>query len=150
NFSMALVEQLEIEIERRTLSGGGWAGGSGSSAAMEVTCLGVMALRSDQERARSNAVKVLSRAQNPDGTWPAFEGDDSDRCWTTALALVALRFVHVSPTRLDDSLVWLSNMRGREGQWPWNWKFRTVDRHVQLDPDKYGWPWFSGTVSWVV
>jgi hypothetical protein len=109
-----------------------------------------MALRSDQESARRNAVTVLSRTQNPDGTWPAFEGDDSEGCWTTALVLVALRFVHVSPTRLDDSLVWLSNMRGREGQWPWNWKFRTVDRHVQFDPDKYGWPWFSGTVSWVV
>ena len=64
--------------------------------------------------------------------------------------LIALSFVSVSPTHLDDSLRWILNIRGREGQWPWNWKFRTVDRHVQFDPDKYGWPWFSGTVSWVV
>jgi hypothetical protein len=62
----------------------------------------------------------------------------------------ALPFASVSPTRPDDSLGWVLNIRGREGQWPWNWKFRTVDRHVQFDRDKYGWPWFSGTVSWVV
>lgn len=30
------------------------------------------------------------------------------------------------------------------------WKFRTVDRAVQFDPDKYGWPWFPGEVSWVI
>lgn len=27
---------------------------------------------------------------------------------------------------------------------------RTVDRRVQFNPDKYGWPWFQGTVSWVI
>src|SRR5439155_14539956 len=104
----------------------------------------------DQEPARGKAIAVLSRTQHPDGSWPAFKGDDPEGCWTTALALVALSFASVSPARLDDSLQWLLNNRGREGQWPWNWKFRTVDRHVQFDPDKYGWPWFSGTVSWVV
>jgi hypothetical protein len=39
---------------------------------------------------------------------------------------------------------------GREGNWFWKWKFRTAERHVRLDPDKYGWPWFPDTVSWVV
>jgi len=39
---------------------------------------------------------------------------------------------------------------GREGNWFWKWKFRTTDRHVHFDPDKFGWPWFPDTVSWVV
>ena len=25
-----------------------------------------------------------------------------------------------------------------------------MDRAVQFNPDKYGWPWFPGTVSWVI
>jgi hypothetical protein len=32
----------------------------------------------------------------------------------------------------------------------WKWKFRTADRHVRFDPDKFGWPWVPDTVSWVV
>jgi len=39
---------------------------------------------------------------------------------------------------------------GKEGSWFWKWKFRTADRHVRFDPDKFGWPWFPDTVSWVV
>ena len=147
---MGLLEELQMEIERRTLSGGGWASGNALTAGIETTCYGLMALRHDQEPARGKAIAVLSRTQHPDGSWPAFEGDDPEGCWTTALALIALIFVSVSRTHLDDSFGRLLNSRGREGQWPWNWKFRTVDRHVQFDPDKYGWPWFSGTVSWVV
>jgi squalene cyclase len=149
-FSMGLLEDLQSEIERRALSSGGWASGNARIAGIETTCYGLMALHHDQESARSRAVATLLRTQNPDGTWPAFEGDDREGCWTTTLAVVALRFMNFSPSRLDDSLLWLLNTGGREGQWPWNWKFRTVDRHVQFDPDKYGWPWFSGTVSWVV
>jgi hypothetical protein len=40
--------------------------------------------------------------------------------------------------------------RGKEGHWFWRWKFKTADRNVQFDPDKYGWPWISGSASWVI
>src|SRR5438046_10498330 len=102
-----------------------------------------MALNDRQAPVCDRAINLLLRTQHPDGTWPAFEGDDPEGCWTTALALVALPFASISPTRFDDSLGSILNTRGREGQWPCNWKFRTVDRHVQFDPDKYGWPGFS-------
>jgi hypothetical protein len=115
-FSMDLLEELQMEIERRTLSGGGWASGSARTAGIETTCYGVMALRHDQEPARSKSIAVLLRTQHPDGTWPAFEGDDPEGCWTTALALIALGFVDSAPTRLDDSLGSVLNIRGREGQ----------------------------------
>jgi hypothetical protein len=42
------------------------------------------------------------------------------------------------------------NFAGRKSNCFWKWKFRTTDRHVRFDPDKYGWPWFPDTVSWVV
>jgi hypothetical protein len=45
---------------------------------------------------------------------------------------------------------WLLECAGKESNWFWKWKFRTTDRHVRFDPDKYGWPWLPDTVSWVV
>jgi hypothetical protein len=40
--------------------------------------------------------------------------------------------------------------RGKEAHWFWRWKFKTADRNVRFDPDKYGWPWMSGSASWVI
>ncbi len=45
---------------------------------------------------------------------------------------------------------WLIAERGREAHWFWRWKFKTADRNVRFDPDKYGWPWISGSASWVI
>jgi len=53
------------------------------------------------------------------------------------------------PARLQ-GVHWLMSCAGKESNWFWKWKFRTADRHVHLDPDKFGWPWFPETISWVV
>jgi hypothetical protein len=50
----------------------------------------------------------------------------------------------------DKALRWLLESRGKEGHWFWRWKFKTADRYVRFDPDKYGWPWSHGTGSWVI
>ena len=50
----------------------------------------------------------------------------------------------------DKAFHWLVSERGREGHWFWRWKFKTADRNVRFDPDKYGWPWASGSASWVI
>jgi len=39
---------------------------------------------------------------------------------------------------------------GREANWFWRWKFKLADRAVRFDPDRYGWPWLSGSASWVI
>jgi len=109
-----------------------------------------MALHDRQAPACDRAINLLLRTQNPDGSWPAFEGDDPEGCWTTALAAIALRFIRSPSAPLKKALRWLLKYEGREGHWFWKWKFRTVDRAVQFNPEKYGWPWFPGTVSWVV
>jgi len=63
---------------------------------------------------------------------------------------MALRdVVPAIPARLQ-GFHWLLNCAGKESNWLWKWKFRTTDRHVRFDPEKYGWPWFPNTVSWVV
>jgi hypothetical protein len=100
----------------------------------------------DVERAQ----KFLLRTQNPNGSWPVFPGDDQEGGWVTSLAVTALRdLVPAIPARLQ-GLHWVLNCAGKESNWFWKWKFRTADRHVRFDPDKFGWPWFPDTVSWVV
>jgi Prenyltransferase and squalene oxidase repeat len=147
---MALLGDIQAEIETRMSHNGGWACGIGTRAAIETTCYASMALAENQTRTRLKAIDVLLRTQNPDGSWPAFEGDDPEGCWTTSLALIAFRCLGLSGEPVDKAVQWLLDNKGREGHWFWKWKFRTVDRAVQFNPDKYGWPWFPGTVSWVI
>jgi squalene cyclase len=149
-FFMGLLRDLQLQIARRSLPTGGWPSGNGEKAAIETTCYALMALAGDQRLARQKAIDFLLRTQNPNGSWPVFEGDDPEGCWTTALAMIALRYAQSSPTPLDKALRWLLDNKGREAHWLWKWKFRTVDRAVQFNPDKYGWAWFPGTVSWVI
>ena len=90
----------------------------------------------------------LLNVQNPIGNWPAFVGDDHLGSWTTSLVLIALRSVaEASGQRLHGG-EWLIRSEGKESNWFWKWKFRTTDRHVRFDPDK--WPWIPDTNSWVV
>src|SRR5262245_11224747 len=149
-FLMGLLRDLQLEIGKHSLPAGGWPSGHGQKAVIETTCYALMALADDRRFARQNAIDLLLRTQNPNGSWPAFEGDDPEGCWTTALAMIALRYAQSSTAPVDKALRWLLNNRGREGHWLWKWKFRTVDRAVHLNPYKYGWSWFPGTVSWVI
>jgi hypothetical protein len=146
---MDLLRQLQSEIETRTLRRGGWPIGNSQRAGIETTCYALMAL-GDQEPTRQKTIDVLLRTQNSGGSWPAFEGDDPEGCWTTALAAITLRFAQSPMAPIEKALRWLLDNNGREGHWLWKWKFRTVDRAVQFNPDKYGWSWFPGTVSWVI
>ena len=56
---------------------------------------------------------------------------------------------HDSP-RVNRGIQWLLEVRGREANWLWRWKLRTVDNNVQFDAGKFGWSWIAGTTSWVV
>jgi len=120
-----------------------------SQAALEPSCLAALALGLRSDTAHG-AQDFLLRLQNPNGSWPAFDGDDQDGSWVTSLAMIALRdYVPGIPARLR-GFHWLLKFAGKESNLLWKWKFRTSDRHVRFDPDKYGWPWFPETVSWIV
>jgi hypothetical protein len=103
----------------------------------------------DAEDARRSGIAHLLAAQRADGSWPAFLGD-SEGSWATALALCTLNTTGDHAADRDKALGWLDAERGREGHWSWRRKFKTVDRNVRFDPDKYGWPWISGSASWVI
>jgi hypothetical protein len=104
---------------------------------------------SESSDARESGLEQLLCLQRRDGGWPAFLGD-SEASWTTALALCALNQMTDFASTREKGCHWLIAERGREAHWFWRWKFKTVDRRAQIDPDKYGWPWSPGTASWVI
>ena len=140
---------IEKALLQRRLPSGGWSFFSSEQASVEATCLAGLALGSDSHGNAVSTVRFLKKSQLSDGGWPAFQGD-SEGAWTTALALCALTVLNEISDASNRALRWLLEARGKEGHWFWRWKFKTADRYVRFDPDKYGWPWSHGTGSWVI
>lgn len=112
----------------------------------EDAALALLALR----HAGADPVPLL-RQQQASGAWSAFPGVDMPNAYHTALALLALQPYRTPAMRqaADRGFEFLSELRGRESHWLWQWKFRLFDRQVRFDPSKSGWPWVPETVSWV-
>jgi hypothetical protein len=147
----AVLSSVLAELSRRQLPSGGWAAlRSSVQASLESTCLATFAIGSEQPDEVRLAQDFLVRVQNPNGSWPAFFGDDQDGVWVTSLAVIALRDIATAISARLSGIHWLMKCQGKEANWFWRWKFLTADRHVRFDPDKFGWPWIPDTVSWVV
>ena len=131
------------------MKSGGWAYFDSVQESLEATCLAELALAPERQANSSAAIRFLLKAQLSDGGWPAFLGD-SEGSWTTALALCTLNSTGDFTAAREKAFRWLYAERGREGHWFWRWKFKTSDRNVRFDPDKYGWPWVTGSASWVI
>ena len=140
---------LSRSLEERRLPLGGWSYLNSSQASVEATSLAAMALSSESSAASGSGIEQLLRLQRRDGGWPAFLGD-SEGSWTTALALCTLNEMTDFAGAREKAFHWLIAERGREAHWFWRWKFKTADRNVRFDPDKYGWPWVTGSASWVI
>ena len=144
-------EDLCAVLSTRQLPNGGWpALSSSSQASLEASALAHLALTPDSGQVGDRATDFLLNLQNPNGSWPAFLGDDHVGSWTTSLVLIALRSAADASGQRAQGGEWLIHSAGKESTWFWKWKFRTTDRHVRFDPDKFGWPWFPDTNSWVV
>ena len=139
------------ELIDRQLPGGGWPFSADTTqTAVEPTALALLALPSNLVRERDAAIRFLLLIQNANGSWPAFSGDDGEGSGLTGLALFALNCRRAQGMATNRAVQWLIESRGWESHWLWKWKFRTSDRHVRFDPDKFGWPWVPETASWVV
>jgi hypothetical protein len=125
-------------------------GDRGEQDSVESICFAILALRRRPSGEIKRAAEALLGLQNTNGSWPAFTGDEPEGCWTTALAVLSLVTIRRGGQRLATGIQWLLNAHGREANWFWRWKFRTVDSNVQFDPGKYGWSWVPGTTSWVI
>ena len=123
--------------------------GNRSQGSVESTCLAILALRREPSIELVRMVRTLQRLQNRDGSWPAFDGDEPEGCWTTALAVLSL-MARRETSCVAQGMRWLLDSRGREANWFWRWKLSTVDNKVKFDPTKFGWNWIAGTTSWVI
>src|SRR5579862_2696683 len=137
------------ELRGRELRGGGWSFFGSRQVSLEATSLASLCLLAERPSEALRLGKLLSGVQLADGSWPSFVGD-RESSWTTALAVCALNSVNDPSKARERGQSWLLKTKGREGHWFWRWKFKTVDRNVRFDPDKYGWPWISGSASWVI
>jgi hypothetical protein len=140
---------LTQTLANRQLPSGGWSFTGSQQASIEATCLACMALAWRDERRIAAGTRFLVRVRRANGGWPTFDGDP-EPSWTTALALSTLTVVNDLSDARERALKWLPSERGKEGHWFWRWKFKTADREVRFDPDKYGWPWCPGAGSWVI
>ena len=139
------------ELVACQLPNGGWPFLRRSAqAAVEPTALALLALLPNSRQERDTAIDFLLRIQSPNGSWPAFLGDDENESGLTGLVVYCLHRCGMEGTATDRAIRWLLRARGRESGWLWRWKFQTFDRHARFDPRKFGWPWMPGTVSWVV
>jgi len=137
------------ELRGRELRGGGWSFLGSQQVSLEATPLAILCLLAERPSEAPRLAKLLSRVQLADGSWPAFVGD-RESSWTTALAICALNSVGDPSKARERGESWLLRTKGQEGHWLWRWKFKTADRNVRFDPDKYGWPWVTGSASWVI
>lgn len=81
-----ILGDLSVELIRRQLPCGGWpALASSAQAALEPTCYSLLALGAEATGIRDRAYGFLLRAQNANGSWPVFVGDDHNGSWATSL-----------------------------------------------------------------
>jgi hypothetical protein len=137
------------ELHLRECLGGGWSFTGSQQIGVEPTCMAALALTDETPANTGVATQFLLKSQLTDGSWPVIQGDP-EGSWTTALALCVLNGMTDFTNAREKAYRWLIEERGREAHWFWRWKFKTADRNVRFDPDKYGWPWISGSASWVI
>jgi len=125
-------------------------GHHGGEGAIEPTCLALLALRRQTGTDVARVVHALQNLQNADGSWPAFARDEPEGCWTTAMATLALTAAGRESAALASGIRWLVDARGREANWFWRWKLRTVDKSVSVRPSEVRVEWIEGTTSWVI
>jgi hypothetical protein len=146
---MDITNILSGLLIKRQLPSGGWSYLGSRQISVESTSLAILALGSEARDSPRMGTNQLLRLQNRDGGWPAFAGD-AESAWVTALVLCAFNMTNDFVVAREKARHWLMMERGREGHWFWRWKFKTADRNVRFNPDKYGWPWSPGTGSWVI
>ncbi len=117
-----------------------------SGHGIEDAALSLLALRNSEADPRA-----LLGKQHRSGAWLALPNIDPLSAFHTALALLAIRPFQTTAVRraAERAFEWLSELRGLESHWLWQWKFHLFDRQVRFDPLKSGWPWVPDTVSWV-
>ena len=119
---------------------GGWPYRPGTPPSPEPTCLSLMALAGVREAAaaREAAIRWLESRMNGDGALTL--AGDSQPHWGTSLLVIALTRLGVRGDLRDKAVNWLLVWKGEQ---------TPLSKENTLDSSLQGWPWASGTFSWV-
>ena len=116
-----------------------------SPRTVEELALSLLARRSQ----RPSFVE-LSNTQLSCGGWSNAGNVAWPNAFTTGLVLHALAADPAAGrSSAGKAFNWLGNVRPREANWLYRWKFKRLQAQNRWDPDKLGWPWVQGTISWV-
>ena len=102
-----------------------------SGHGIEDAALSLLALRNSGADPHA-----LLGTQHRSGAWSALPNIEPLSAFHTALALLAIRPFQTASVRhaADRAFEWLSELRGLESHWLWQWKFRLFDNQVRFDP----------------
>ena len=136
-------------IELRNADGG-WGTTAARPSGTEPTALACMAMAAtDRAAGAGAAASWLVARQRPDGAWPVVEGVPEPG-WATSLAALALLDRTETAAAAHRAVEWLIGERGigvplkvRIAE------FFREPKTTALDPTIRGWPWATGTFSWI-
>ena len=133
---------------------GGWGWSKGRHSTTECSSLALLALASFSQNKQTVPIREgldwLSKRQNSDGSWPL---NDSlkDGSWATALAMLALDAWPEHEEAITKAGRWAlmqyGNKPGLLAKVLLTLSFKK--KPVILNEDLVGWPWMTGTFSWV-
>jgi hypothetical protein len=137
-------------LARNRNADGGFGAVPGAPSDTESTALAALATGIVEGSAAAQPACVWLRArQRPDGAWP-LSAALPDVAWATAPAATALAWLRADDASVQRGLGWLAEAEGagahvlqRIAGW------LGVEPAVELDYELTGWPWASGTFSWV-
>jgi Prenyltransferase and squalene oxidase repeat. len=135
-------------------SDGGWGAVRGKGSNTESTAFAVMALESTQRKDLTSRVQLglnwLSRHQNGDGSWRLNDVTPSGS-WSTAAAMLCLSSFSEQRSRAVKAAQWALIQEGNSLGWLGSlilWFTGQKDIN-KINMDLKGWPWASGSFSWV-
>lgn len=139
-------------------SDGGWGFVAGEQSRVESTCWVIKALtaaggakRADDDTLR-RGLDFLTRAQLPDGSWPAVP-ETEEGCWVTSLAswVLAALYHEKYAKPIDAGLRWVCDDWPQDSTW-WRRTVRKLSSAGKVGKQNdvsRGWGWTPGTSSWV-
>jgi squalene cyclase len=156
------VDRLVAALLAAQRPDGGWGAIAGRPSNTEATAYGTVALAgikfgaSDAGEPRAAAARGSSwliAHQRPDGSWPATE-QVLAASWMTSAAVLALALLGEAPTSVRRGAGWLLEEEGTRFDWRtrlalWLSELRGAKQPVDVDVTLRGWPWASGSFSWV-
>ncbi len=144
--------QLLVESQN---SDGGWGYHPAGQSATEPTAWTLCALKNENlNSAAGNAISLgrdwLVRNQLGDGSWPAFTSQ-TEGCWATSLACLALDELTADSRALAHGLDWLCQTWPRTPNFWQRLRLRLSPSSAvaRQDNSLSGWPWTANTSSWV-